>query len=102
MVGRQAAASLTTAAAAAAAVVISHDGYASVMFISALNLLANGFHWYSRCACRAQRYVHSSIEHSASLPLCHVFVSLSVCLFVSFYVSIADTTAGFYLQVRAV
>jgi len=45
MVGRQAVASLTTAAAAAAAVCIRHEGYASVMFITALNLLANGFQW---------------------------------------------------------
>jgi len=47
MVGRPALASLATAAAAASSsssdVIL--DGYASVMFITALNLLANGFHW---------------------------------------------------------
>jgi len=46
MVGRPALASLATASAASSSssdVIL--DGYASVMFITALNLLANGFHW---------------------------------------------------------
>jgi len=46
IVGRPALASLATAAAASSSssdVIL--DGYASVMFITALNLLANGFHW---------------------------------------------------------